>query len=62
MRKMNEVFFDITKCDACGDCIDKCEALSLYNNGFIDHELCTVCGECMEICDNGAFTLVSESG
>lgn len=57
---MEVASFDLSKCDACGKCLEACEegALSLYNMELVDQDLCTGCGECAEICNEEALVML----
>ena len=52
-----KIDFDITKCNACGDCLEVCpvDALSIYHKDFVIQEECTGCGKCVKVCDKNAL-------
>lgn len=56
-EEIEEVKFDISQCDACGECLDVCprNALSMYEKGFVIQEDCNQCGMCVEACDREAL-------
>ncbi|KXA94894.1 hypothetical protein AKJ65_03145 [candidate division MSBL1 archaeon SCGC-AAA259E19] len=54
---MKKISFDLAECNACGECLDLCDALSIYNWGFVDHAECEVCGECVDVCDTDALEI-----
>jgi len=51
------VTFNAEKCDACGECLVICDALSIYILEFIDYDKCDVCGKCTDICRSSAFEI-----
>lgn len=46
------------KCDACGECAEKCPAgaITLQPKAFIEKSKCVGCASCMAICTHGAFS------
>ncbi|KXA95839.1 hypothetical protein AKJ65_00245 [candidate division MSBL1 archaeon SCGC-AAA259E19] len=57
---MKKISFNLEDCNTCGECLELCDALSLYNQGFVDHEDCDLCGNCVDICDTGALEMKEE--
>jgi len=55
------VDINLKKCDACGDCIDRCpqKILKLKDNNLTitDIEQCTLCKSCEEICESDAISV-----
>ena len=58
--KIKPFVIDQTKCQDCGDCLDKyaCPAISVVDGQHvIDEDLCNSCGMCAKICPNGAISV-----
>ena len=49
--------FDISKCDLCGKCIEKCpfDALRMEKNGIAVNEKCRMCSVCVKTCPQHAI-------
>ena len=49
---------DISKCDACGTCVEVCpvEAISIVDDhAYVDPDECIECLSCIDECPNGAI-------
>ena len=58
-----EVYFDQTRCTACGKCVTVCPAgASLLSDttSSIDRSRCTACGKCSEVCPNEARRIIGK--
>jgi uncharacterized Fe-S center protein len=59
-HRANRALIDISKCTACGQCVEACpfKALSLVEEKIVrDDEKCMDCSHCLYLCPEGVYSL-----
>lgn len=61
---MDLLHFNVTRCDLCGQCIQKCpfRALRMEEKGIVVGETCRMCGVCVRNCPNKAISFEQKAG